>query len=116
LLEKLEIILKESESLLANKDGQSFLDLLLLYLYYGSNLKVEQIMEKVETISPKTNQVLKSTAEQLIEKGIEQGIEKGIYKKAVEMVIKLHKKGISTKEIADLVGFSEKEVKKIIND
>ncbi|MCH8495968.1 MAG: PD-(D/E)XK nuclease family transposase, partial [Balneolales bacterium] len=69
---------------------------------------------------------IQSSFELGVEKGIEQGMEKGIEKgrekgleegrlsERINLVKRLHQKGMSEAEIADMTGFPEIEIQKLI--
>ena len=51
-----------------------------------------------------------------LDTAFEEGMEQGELKKEITFVLRLHGKGMSPPEIADLTGLSEKRVKEIIEN
>ena len=49
------------------------------------------------------------------EKGIEKGIEQGIEQKTEEVIKKLYERGVSIKEISEIVNKTEEEIENILN-
>ena len=78
----------------------------------------EKIVKEVERIYPQGSKVVVTIADMLrsegMEKGLEQGLEQGINISKVEIAIKAIKKGMEIKEIADLTGLTEKEIRNLI--
>jgi len=59
--------------LLKDEQGRKYFQLLIVYLYYGSKLDTEEIMEKVYHISQQAGELADSTAMRLIEQGTKEG-------------------------------------------
>ena len=57
---------------------------------------------------------IQSSFELGVEKGMEQGIEKGRYEAKADLIIKLHKSGMSAQEIANLTELLELEIQRLI--
>jgi predicted transposase/invertase (TIGR01784 family) len=53
--------------------------------------------------------------EQGLEKGRDEGIQIGVVQAKTDLIIKLHKSGMSAQEIANLTELSESEIQRLIN-
>ncbi|MCH8495925.1 MAG: Rpn family recombination-promoting nuclease/putative transposase [Balneolales bacterium] len=58
---------------------------------------------------------LSSSIQSSFELGVEQGMEQGRQSERENLVIKLHKSGMSTKEIANITELSEAEIQKMVS-
>lgn len=58
--------------------GIKFLETVLKYIYWSTDIKKEKMAEALTAITPKGRDLAMTTAEKLIEQGIQQGIQQGV--------------------------------------
>jgi predicted transposase/invertase (TIGR01784 family) len=123
---KLKKYLKEylqiSIMLLDEKQGETFLKSIIIYLFYASGLELESIINTFKMISEKGKDLAMTTASKLIEmgelKGYQKGIEKGIEKGKAEgkaegikdTVKKMLSLDFSMQDITAVTGLSVEEI------
>jgi predicted transposase/invertase (TIGR01784 family) len=80
--ERLAAMLEELSAVVAqlaeDAPGQRFIQTVLLYIGQGSKLKPVEIIAIFRSISRKTEQLVMSAFETLIEQGVQQGVQQGI--------------------------------------
>lgn len=106
-------ILSLLKELLKDKQGDSFFEQTLIYIFRSTNLEEETVVELSKSISPKGGEIAMTTAEKLEQRGEQRGEkrgeEKGIYKTAINMI----KNGAGDKFIKDCTSLSDKEIQKL---
>ncbi len=89
----------------------------IIYIFSARNEDEEKIIYKAQKIDPKGGNIMKSTAEKLIQKGKEEGKregkEEGWIEGKIEDAKNMLKEGIEINTICKVTGLSKKKVKKL---
>ncbi len=95
--------------LLQEKDGKDFYETLVCYMFYATNLDIEDIIETLNQISNHGGQIAMSTAEKLKQEGVKEGEKKGKEDVARMMI----KEGFTIKKINDITGLKREDIEKL---
>jgi len=91
--------------LLAEKEGQQFFKRILLYLFYGSELEEDYIIDSFQKLSITGGNIAMSTAEKLIKRGKQEGKK--------ETVLKMIEQGFKDETIAKITELPVSEIRKL---
>jgi predicted transposase/invertase (TIGR01784 family) len=91
---------------------QAILQLYLVYLMASFDLTIEQIMNLMDSISPKSKEDIMTTYEVLITKGEVQGIVKGENLKTLKIIWNGHLRKMSATDISGLLNIAPSMVNK----
>ena len=75
--------------------------------------RLRAIRDEADAIEYKTKQAKEEGIKEGLEQGIEQGIERGIEQTNLDNARKMKEKGFSIKDIQDITGLSEEEIKEL---
>jgi len=101
----------------SGEEGLRFLESLLRYVLFSTDIPEDTVMDSVEVLPIEAKEKAMTTAERLINKGREEGIQKGIStgtrKTSLENARKMMDKGYPLKDICEITGLSEEEVREL---
>ena len=117
LLDKLEEILSGIDQLLENEQGRIYLEQIFVYLYFGTVLNPEIVIERAKHMSQLAEEFANSAGMQLIRRGmkegIKEGIEKGIEKNLRNNISKMLLKDFKASQVANILEVPLKLVKEV---
>jgi hypothetical protein len=101
LEDDLKVIFEAVNELLKTEKGKRIFQTLLLYLYYGSKIEMEKIMETMSKISLEAQEETLSLGQRLELKG------------RVELISTMLQNGLKPEEVAKYTGISLESIEKI---
>ena len=105
----------------SEEEGLRFLESLLRYVIFTTDIPVETIMDSVEVLPTEAKEKAMTTAERLIEKGREEGLQKGkevgistgVKEAKREAARKMMKEGLDVSLIVRVTGLTEEELREL---
>lgn len=113
-IKKIEDNLVELLKLIDNQENNPFSVSVILYIQNTDALKITEIISIFTRVSKNLNDVVMTTAQQLINQGVNQGLNKGIEINKIDTVKKGYLNGISNDLLVNISGLSMQQVEKII--
>ncbi len=96
--------------LVDNQQNNPFAISVLLYIQNTDGLTITELVSIFTKVSPNLNNIVMTTAQQLINQGYSQGIENS----TIDFVKKGHLNGISNELLVNISGLSVKQIEEII--
>ena len=97
----------------SGEEGLRFLESLLRYVLFSTDIPEDTVMDSVEVLPIEAKEKAMTTAERLINRGREEGFSTGTRKTSLENARKMLDKGYPLKDICEITGLSEEEVREL---
>jgi predicted transposase/invertase (TIGR01784 family) len=113
-VQKIEDDLVELFKLIDNQENNPFSVSVILYIQNTDALTITEIVGIFTKVSKNLNNVIMTTAQQLINQGVSYGVNQGIELNRIDTVKKGHLNGISNELLVNISGLSMQQVEEII--
>lgn len=106
-------IFEKLPELLSHDEGRNLYASILTYLFYGSDLETNYVIDAFQQISDEGGEIAMSTAEKLIQQGKQEGRQEGILKSKQEVAQKMIREGFADDVIIRITGLKREEIDKL---